>query len=65
MDGATDRRAVLDALDRLPPLSWLVILELARVVADTHAAYIVDDPSPEYALRDAIDAELRVLKPST
>lgn len=52
------RIAILAALDALPDASFIAVMVVARAQAEFMGTVIVDDPSPEQALIDAIAAAL-------
>lgn len=48
------KERVLDALGKLPDVSFLLIVSAAAGVAKATAAAIVDDPTPEDAFVEAV-----------
>jgi hypothetical protein len=61
MPSVHDRTDVLEALDQLPPHSWFLVCKTVHGLIDGIARVIVDDPTPEHTLRDAIAASLERL----
>jgi hypothetical protein len=53
-----DRKAALDALDRVQDAVWFCILSSAKAINRVMAATVMDDPTLNARLDEAIVAEL-------